>query len=191
MSKLASRFCVFITLTMVLQATGFSDGPKSSSSNVQALAGVWAPLETCHQLLDEELVSQGKLGFEITIDQEFGDSHRKAAAKSKHLAKYYDNYAAFLKKKGHEPVPSGYITFDYGDEGEFVISKKGGSLYLWYGVVFVDSPRLFIGRGSKADSAETVVLEWTSEYSSSPADPDRDFATVIYERTPAVSRDTQ
>ena len=190
MSKIASRFCAFITLTMVLQATGFSDGPKSSSSNVRALAGKWAPLEACHHFLDEELVSQGKLGFEITIDQELGDSHRKAA-KSKHLAKYYDNYAAFLKKKGHEPVASGYITFDYGDEGEFVMSTKGGSLYLWYGVVFVDSPCLFIGRGSKADSAETVVLEWTSEYSSSPADPDRDFATVIYERTPAVSRDTQ
>lgn len=51
------------------------------------------------------------------------------------------------------------------------------------------SPRLFIGRGSKADPAETVVLEWNSECGQSPADPDRDFTTVIYERTPAVSRD--
>jgi len=63
-----------------------------------------------------------------------------------------------------------------------VITQKDGSLYLWYGVVTMDNPRIFIGRGSEEHSAETLVMEWTSRCSENPAELDRSFATIIHER---------
>lgn len=155
---------------------------SSSTGNLEAIAGNWRPIEQCHHLLDEKLVAQDKLGFQITVDEKLGDSHRQAKLHEKDRDSYYDTYAAFLEKNGHLPVATGFIKFDYGSGGEYVISQKDGSLYLWYGVVMIDNPRIFVGRGSKALSAETFVIEWASRCSESPVELERDFASVIYER---------
>ena len=150
----------------------------TATDNVQAIAGKWKPVESCHHLLDADLVSSRKIGFEISIDKKLGDSHRESSGSGT----YYDNYSAFLKRNGHEPVATGYIKFDYDLDGEHIITKKDGSLYLWYGIVTVGNPRIFLGRGPDKQSVETLVVEWASWCGGSPVDLDRDFATVMYER---------
>ena len=174
---------VVAVMTVLKATTVISVGESSSTGNVQALAGQWRPIEYCQQLLDPDLVLKRQDGFEITIDEQLGDSHRKAATADG----YYDNYVAFIKKNGHKPVASGFIKFDSGGEGELLISQKDGSLYLWYGVAFIDNPRIFIGRGLTAQSAETFVIEWTASCSESPVALEREFATVVYERVDRVS----
>ncbi len=172
-----------IAAMFILAATslGADVVESTATGNVQALAGKWKPVKSSHLLLDSKLVASGETGFEIAIDKQLGDSHRKTSAK------YYEQYSAFLKNNGHTAVASGYIKFDYGGEGDLVISTKNGSLYLWYGIVTGGNPRIFIGRGSDEDSAITVAVEWASWCSDSPVDLDRDFATVIYERADRVT----
>ena len=149
---------------------------STATGNVQALSGKWTPVKSSHHLLDSKLVSSGKTGIELAIDKKLGESHRKTSDT------YYEQYSAFLKNNGHTAVASGYIKFDYGGEGELVISTKSGSLYLWYGIVTGGNPRIFIGRGSDEASASTMAVEWASWCSDSPVDLNSDFATVIYER---------
>jgi hypothetical protein len=171
--------CLVIIIDSCLVAAAFIDVVESSSTgNLQSLAGKWKVAEHSQHLLDPELVSKRKTGFAISIDKELGDSHRKESRQDKH----YDKYSAFLKENGHEPVATGFIRFDYGGEGALVITQKDGSLYLWSGVVHVDNPRVFIGRGKEKDSAGTFVIEWASWCSESPVGRDRHFATVVYER---------
>ena len=171
---------VFVAMTFA--ATQVAPTPKvlesPTTDNVHAMAGKWRPVESCHHLLDADLVSSRTVGFEISIDKQLGDSHRKSSGSGT----YYDNYADFLKRNGHKPVASGYIKFDYDLDSEHIITRKDGSLYLWYGIVSVGNPRIFLGRGPDKHSVETLVMEWDSWCGGSPVDLKRDFATVIYER---------
>lgn len=178
---------LFVLLTVCSRADAVEFVEASSTGNLRALAGTWKPVEHFHHLLDSELVSRDEIGFEISIDDHLGDSHRKAKVSGKSRERYYPDYAAFLKEKGHEPIATGFVRFDDGAECEHVITKKAGSLYLWYGVVFINNPRIFIGRGADVNSAETVVVEWTSSCSDTPVKLERDFATIVYKR---VDRDT-
>ena len=170
--------CVIATMLIVIPTAAIPEVVESSATgNVQALAGKWKPGESFRHLIDSKLVSSGETGFEISIDRKLGDSHRKTSGT------YFQDYSAFLKNNGHSAVASGNIKFDHGAEAEIVISSKDGSLYLWYGIVTGGNPRIFIGRGSDEASAETLVVEWASWCTESPVDVEREFATVIYERT--------
>ncbi len=169
--------CLLIAVLLLLPATARPDVLEASGTgNVEGLAGHWRPVESSRHLLDSKLASRGQAGFRISIDKKLGDSHRKATDA------YYEQYAAFLKKNGHVAVASGYIRFDHGGESEIVISSKGGSQYLWYGVVTGGNPRIFLGRGSNESSVATLAVEWAAWCSDSPIDVDRDYATVIYRR---------
>lgn len=133
-------------------------------------------MKSSHDLLDKQLVSSGRTGFEIVIDKQPGDSHRKMSGN------YYEQYVSMLESKGHAAVASGHIKFDCGGESELVLSTKNGSLYLWYGMITGGNPRIFVGRGPSQSSASILAVEWTSWCSNSPVDLENDFATVIYER---------
>ena len=148
----------------------------SATGNVQALSGKWKAVESSHHLLDERLVATGDTGFEIAVDKQLGESHRRTSET------YYGQYTAFLEKNGHAAIASGTIKFDCGGQSEFVIAEKDGSLYLWYGVVTGGNPRIFLGRGSDDASVESIAIEWASWCSDSPVELNRDFATVAYER---------
>lgn len=163
--------------TVIFAATALgADGFESTAAgNVRALAGEWKPVKSSLHLLDSKLVRSSQTGFSIAIDKHLGDSHRKVSDT------YYEQYTAYLTDKGQTPVGSGLIKFDHGAESEFIISTGEGSLYLWYGVVNGGNPRIFIGRGSDT-ATSTLVIEWNSSCSDSPACLNQDFATVIYER---------
>ena len=181
-----NRFCMYAVLgvavvavsSIILRAAVFrvEISEVSGAGNLAALAGKWKPVDGSLNLLDEDLVSSGDTGLEISIDEKLGDSHRKASKD------YYEQYSAFLLENGHTPMATGFIRFDYGGEGEIVISRKEGSLYLWHGVVTGGNPRIFPGMGAEKDAVETLVIEWAHWCSYSPVDNDRDFATVIYKR---------
>ena len=89
-----------------------------------------------------------------------------------------------LKKHGYTPVASGTIKFDHGSEGEHLITKKDGSLYLWLGILSDGNPRIFHGRGRDESSVKTLVVEWSDSSNDTPVDfnGEERFATIVYER---------
>ncbi|MEZ6088423.1 MAG: hypothetical protein R3C05_10430 [Pirellulaceae bacterium] len=148
----------------------------SMADNLQALTGKWKATEASHHLLESKLVEANETGFEITIDKQLGESYRRTSDT------YENQYKAFLKKKGHAAVASGTIKFDYGGESELMISRKGGSFFLWYGVVNGGNPRIVLHAGADKSSLDSFAIEWTSLCSDSPVDLDRESATVVYQR---------
>ncbi len=169
-------YIIVATLISAATSLGADVCESTATGNIQAVAGKWKAGKSSHHLLDSKLVSSGETGFEIAIDKQLGASHRMTSDT------HYEQYSAFLQANGHTAVASGHIKFDYGGEGELVISTKNGSLYLWYGIVTGGNPRIFVGRGSDEASASTLAVEWASWCSDSPVDLDSDFATIIYER---------
>lgn len=153
---------------------------SSPNDNIQAIAGKWRPIESCYHLLDSDLVTSRRIGFEISIDENLGDSHRRSSGSTTH----YTVFADALKNEGHEPLATGHIKFDGSFEVDHVIFKNNGSLYIWYGVNAYGRPRIFVGRGPDKMSFDTLVIEWSTEDAGTPIDlgGKREFATISYDR---------
>jgi len=182
-------YVIAIVLTALPNVTAQDDAiaGASTTGNLQQLAGTWKATESSHRILDSQLVSSNKTGFTISIDKVLGEAHRRSS-----LPKHYlDDLSAYLKKHGYTPVASGTIRFDHGSEGEHLITTKGGSLYLWFGIFSGGNPRIFLGRGPDESSVKTLVVEWRDLSTDSPVtftEQER-FATIVYERAVQKAND--
>jgi hypothetical protein len=160
------------------QALYAADGVPTSVANIQAAGGRWQAAEMSHQLLDPEIVSSGRTGFEIVVDKKIGASHRRTSGSDE----YYSIFAKFLRDGGYEPLATGRMKTDLGDEAEFIISKKDGSLFLWHGIVTGANARIFLGWNTDKSSVDVFVVEWTESCPLSPLDVQYEYGTVIYKR---------
>ena len=165
-----------LSICLVSSAPSEAGTPKvfeaSSTTNIAAIAGRWQALSVSNNALDPKLVSAGRVGFSISIDDKLGHSHKK----------HFEHYARFLKEHGHHPLASGVVKFDWGGEATHVVTSKQGSLYLWYGPVFGGNLRIFLGRGSNASSVDLLTIEWAEWCGHSRIDADREWATIVYKR---------
>lgn len=151
---------------------------ENKSVAIKSLAGKWRPIRHSLPQLDVALRNRGKAGFEINIDKCLGDSHRKVSGGDS----YFQKYAEMLDDRGHRPIATGYINFAYSSEGSFIATEKGGSTYLWYGIVAGGSPRIFLCSGSAGQSPDVLVIQWESTCVGFPGKSGTDSTTIIYQR---------
>ncbi|MCA9140156.1 MAG: serine/threonine protein kinase [Planctomycetales bacterium] len=134
------------------------------------LSGRWYPPEELFHYLDQSLLPD-KAGFEITIDKNLGDSHRRLSDD------YYQTYSAGLAESGHVPVATGQIRFDHGSEAAFIVTEKDNQWRLHYGIVTGGDPIIFFGKQESPGSPDALVVQWEVGHADNPLAEDDDAMT--------------